>query len=53
MPDLKQQLTELIEAFAVARGTSNAVLIKLAVTALVEFLESVQITQQEDDGGQE
>lgn len=52
MPDPKQQLAELIEAFAVARATGNALLIQQSATALVEFLESVQITQQEDDGSE-
>lgn len=44
MPNLKQELTELIEAFAVARQSGNQRLIQSSATALVGFLEQVEIT---------
>lgn len=53
MPDLKQQLTVLIDAFAVARSTGNEMLIKQSATALVEFLESVQVIRPEANGNEE
>ena len=53
MPELKQQLTELIDAFAVARATGHETLIKQSATALVEFLESVQVTRPQADGSEE
>lgn len=53
MPDLKQELTELIEAFAVARQTGNQRLIQRSATDLVALLERVEITEpqpiQDDD----
>lgn len=45
MPDLKQQLTELIDAFATARSTGNQLLAQQSAQALVQFLEGVNITQ--------
>lgn len=61
MPEPKQQLTELIEAYAVARATGNNLLVQSAGAGLISFLESVTITSnvveepaaQETDGGQE
>jgi hypothetical protein len=59
MPDLKQQLTELVDAFATAKATGNQLLTQSAASALVEFLEGIQIIKSEPvateqtDGGQE
>ena len=54
MPDLKQQLTELIDAYAIARSTGNELLTKQAAGALVQFLEGVTLTSttEEADGGE-
>jgi hypothetical protein len=43
MPNPKQQLTELIEAYATARATGNGFLIQAASKALIEFLENCTI----------
>lgn len=57
MSSLKQELTNLIDAFAVARTTNHQTLINQSATALVEFLESVEITEvtrhgnEKQDGG--
>jgi len=63
MSELKQKLTELIEAFAVARSTGNQLLSQSAAGGLIQFLEGVEIIKPEpepaktpekkDDGGQE
>lgn len=58
MPDPKQQLTELIEAYAVARATGNPLLTQSAATGLIQFIESIEISKPETadaetDGGQE
>lgn len=62
MPDPKQQLTELIEAYAVARATGNNLLVQSAGSGLIQFLENCTITsnvaeepaaEAESDGGQE
>lgn len=42
--DPKQQLTDLIEAYAVARSTGNNLLVQGAGASLIEFLESCNIT---------
>jgi hypothetical protein len=58
MPDPKQKLTELIEAYAVARATGNALLVQSAGAGLIGFLETITITTDvevepaEADGGQ-
>jgi hypothetical protein len=55
MPDLKQQLTELIDAFATARSTGNQLLTQQSAQALVQFLEGVSITLvklEENDGSE-
>lgn len=43
MPEPKQYLTELIEAFAVAKSTGNSLLMQQSATALVQFLEGVDV----------
>jgi hypothetical protein len=59
MPDLKQQLTELVDAFATAKATGNQLLTQNAAAALIAFLEGVEIIDSEPaaaeqtDGGQE
>jgi hypothetical protein len=45
MPESKQQLVELIEAYATAKATGNALLIQSAGATLVGYLESVEITE--------
>lgn len=60
MPDPKQQLTELIEAYAIARATGNQLLVQSAGSSLIGFLENCTISTDEpveldaeEDGGQE
>lgn len=60
MSELKQKLTELIEAFAVARATGNQLLTQSAAGGLIQFLEGVEIIKfepeaspKETDGSQE
>jgi hypothetical protein len=62
MPELKQQPTELIEAYSTARATGNQLLIRNAAGSLVSFLEEVEISKpglvtesaiERADGGQE
>ncbi len=43
MPNPKQQLTELIEAYATARATGNGFLIQTSSQALIKFLEDCTI----------
>lgn len=53
MPDFKQQLSELIDAFATAKATGNQLLVESAARMLVQFLEGVEITSKpasEEDG---
>lgn len=54
MPDLKKQLTELIDAYATAKGTGNELLMRQSAGALVQFLEGVAVSAvepaAEDDG---
>jgi hypothetical protein len=53
MPDFKQQLTELIDAFATAKATGNQLLTESAARMLVQFIDGVDITPKpapEDDG---
>ena len=62
MPDPKTQLTELIEAYAVARATGNNLLVQSAGSGLIRFLENCAIStdvaveaaaEPEGDGSQE
>lgn len=43
----KEHLVELIEAFAAARTTANTLLTQNAASALVQFLESVELVPAE------
>lgn len=59
MPDPKEKLTELIDAYGTARATGNAFLIQAASSALISFLETVTVTTDvaiepatEGDGGE-
>jgi hypothetical protein len=45
MPEFKQQLADLIEAYATAKATGNSLLIQSAGATLVSYLESVEITE--------
>lgn len=40
---MKQQLADLIEAYAAARTSGNSMLLEFAVSKLNEFLQSVEI----------
>lgn len=63
MTDQKQKLTELIEAYAVARATGNNLLVQAAGGGLIQFLENCTISTDvaveaavepaEENGGQE
>ena len=57
---MKEQLAQLIEAYAAARPTGNAALQQFAARELGTFLESIEITPSvkstevvDDDGSQE
>jgi hypothetical protein len=55
---MKEQLTQLIEAYAVAKATGNQLLTQSAATGLIQFIESIEISKPkpaaaETDGGQE
>lgn len=54
MPDLKKQLTELIDAYAIAKSTGNELLTRQSAAALVQFLEGVDVSpvqsSAEEDG---
>lgn len=56
MPELKQQLTELVEAYAIAKSTGNQLLAQSAATSLIQFLEGVEVSKLEpelkEDGGE-
>lgn len=47
----KQQLTELIEAYATARATGNNMLIQSAGASLIQFLEtcSIEVCEQAEE----
>ncbi len=47
MSQLKQELSELVEAYAVARSTGNETLIRSSASAVIQFLESVDINRPE------
>ena len=46
MPETKRQLLELIEAYAAAKSTNNAMLVQSAATALISFMEGVSIVAE-------
>lgn len=46
MPETKQKLVELIEAYAAAKTSGNALLIQSAGAGLSELIETLQITEQ-------
>lgn len=55
---MKEQLAQLIEAYAAARSTGNATLQQYAARELSAFLEAIEIISQiapkeVNDGGQE
>ena len=54
MPDAKQKLTELIEAYAAARSTGNSLLIQTSGANLIQFLEgcTIAVNTPEADGGE-
>lgn len=47
--ELKQQLTELIEAYATAKATGNQLLIQSAAGGLLQFLEGVEVKTPEPE----
>lgn len=60
MQNLKVQLTGLIDAFATAKASNNEMLISMSATALIDFLEGVEVVSigsqeqsgNSDDGSQ-
>ena len=55
MPDKKQQLMELIDAFAIAKASGSGILTQLAVNELAGFLNTVILMPVEpvdQDGGE-
>ncbi len=55
---MKEQLAQLIEAYAAARATGNPTLQQFATQQLSSFLDSIEVTAQQaiaedSDGGQE
>ena len=46
MLDTKSQLLELIEAYAAAKSTNNAMLVRSAVNALGSFMDGVSIVAE-------
>lgn len=48
---MKTELTQLIDAFALAHGTGNARLIQMAAEALRFFLDGVKILPMESNEG--
>ena len=46
MLEVKQRLIELIEAYAAAKATGNALLIQSAGAGLSDLLETLEITEQ-------
>ena len=46
MPETKRQLLELIEAYAAAKSTNNAMLGQYAANALISFMEGVSIVAE-------
>lgn len=46
MRETKERLIELIEAYAIAKTTSNNVLMSLAATATKTFIDSIEIVQK-------
>lgn len=56
MTDVKNQLAELIEAYAVAKSTGNQLLAQSAASNLIQFIEGIEISKSESEqanGGQE
>lgn len=49
MPDPKQQLTELIEAYATAKATGNQLLTQSAAGGLIQFLEEIEVSKPEPE----
>ena len=46
MLDTKSQLFELIEAYAAAKSTNNAMLVQSAANALISFMDGVSIVAE-------
>ncbi len=46
---MKQQLAELIEAYAAARATGNRMLLEFSVGQLNEFLGRVEVVESKKD----
>jgi len=51
--ELKQQLTELIDAFASAKASGNQTLIQYAAAVLTQFLSGIEVTRPEPAAEQE
>jgi hypothetical protein len=56
---MKEQLVALIEAFAAAKATNNALLVQFAAQQLSSFLDAIDVSAKPqpgadyEDGGQE
>jgi hypothetical protein len=46
---MKQQLADLIEAYAAARASGSRLLLEYAVTQLNEFMAKVEVTEIKKD----
>ena len=46
MPETKHQLLELIEAYAAAKSTNNAMLGQYAANALISFMDGLSIVAE-------
>lgn len=46
---MKQQLADLIEAYAAARTTNNRILLEFSTNQLSGFLQKVEITEPKED----
>jgi hypothetical protein len=46
---MKQQLAELIEAYAAARASGSRLLLEFAVTQLNEFMAKVDVVEMKKD----
>lgn len=46
---MKENLAQLIEAYAAARATGNTVLLQFAATELSAFLNKVEITEAKEE----
>lgn len=53
MANTKQQLVELIEAYAAAKASNNSTLVSFAAASLQQILQTVTFAESTDDFGTE